>query len=137
MADACQETLLQVLRYFRSGKRLENPERLPAFVHTVCQRVSLEMIRSNARYCQLPQTEYDPPDRGTGPQGERVTRERKELVREVLAGLQEKDRDLLRRVMVEEVDRRELSKRFGVSEDYLRVLLARVLKRFRAEEKRA
>jgi len=30
--DACQETLLRVLRYFRSGKGLDNRERLPAFV---------------------------------------------------------------------------------------------------------
>src|SRR5215470_6769724 len=43
--DACQETLLRVLRYFRSGKGLDNPDRLPAFVHSVCHNVTLEMIR--------------------------------------------------------------------------------------------
>src|SRR5262249_4260833 len=37
--DACQETLLRVLRYFRSGKGLDNRERLPAFVHSVCHNV--------------------------------------------------------------------------------------------------
>ena len=131
--DACQETFLRVFHYFRSGKRLENPERLPAFVHTVCHNVTLEMIRSKTRYSQMPETGYDAPDGGAGPHGELVTRERKELVREVLGRLPEKDRDLLRLAMLEEVDKAELCRRFEVSEEYLRVLLFRARKHFRDE----
>jgi RNA polymerase sigma-70 factor, ECF subfamily len=131
--DACQETLLRVFLYFRSGKQLENPERLPAFVHTVCHNVTLEMIRSKTRYSQMPESGYDTPDSGSGPHGELVTRERKELVREILAGLPEKDRDLLRMAMLEEADKEELCKRFDASEPYLRVLLHRARTRFRDE----
>jgi RNA polymerase sigma factor (sigma-70 family) len=131
--DACQETMLRVLQYFRSGRRLENPERLPAFVHTVCHNITLEMIRSKTRYSQMPEAGYDLPDSGSGPYAELVTRERKELVREVLAGLPEKDRDLLRLAMLEEVDKAELCRRFDASEVYLRVLLFRARTRFRDE----
>jgi RNA polymerase sigma-70 factor (ECF subfamily) len=131
--DACQETLLRVFHYFRSGKRLESPERLPAFVHTVCHNVTLEMIRSKTRYSQLPETGYDPPDSGSGPHGQLVTQERKALVGDILAGLPERDRDLLRMAMLEEVDKAELCKRFDASEEYLRVLLHRARGRFRDE----
>ena len=131
--DACQETILRVFHYFRSGKRLENPERLPAFVHTVCHNVTLEMIRSKTRYNQMPESGYDLPDSGSGPHGQLVTRERQELVREILSQLPEKDRELLRLAMLEEVDRAELCKRFGASEEYLRVLLCRARMRFRDE----
>jgi RNA polymerase sigma-70 factor (ECF subfamily) len=131
--DACQETLLRVFHYFRSGKRLENPERLPAFVHTVCHNVTLEMIRSKTRYSQMPESGYDLPDNRSGPYGEMVTRERKELVRQVLARLPEKDRDLLRLALFEEADKAELCARFHVNEEYLRVLLHRARVRFRDE----
>lgn len=131
--DACQETILRVLHYFRSGKRLENPERLPAFVHTVCHNVTLEMIRSKTRYSQMPETAPDPPDIGIDPHGELITRERKELVREILAQLPEKDRELLRLAMLEEVDKAELCRRFHANEEYLRVLLYRARARFRDE----
>ena len=131
--DACQETILRVFHYFRSGKRLENPERLPAFVHTICHNVTLEMIRAKTRYSQMPETGYDPPDSASGPYGQRVTQERKELVREILASLPEKDRELLRMAMWEETDKAELCRRFDASEEYLRVLLHRARTRFRDE----
>jgi RNA polymerase sigma factor (sigma-70 family) len=131
--DACQETILRVFHYFRSGKRLENPERLPAFVHTVCHNVTLEMIRSKTRYSQMPETGYDPADNRASPHGELVTREREELVRQILTSLPERDRDLLRLAMLEEVDKAELCGRFHVNEEYLRVLLYRARMRFRDE----
>jgi DNA-directed RNA polymerase specialized sigma24 family protein len=39
--EICQETLTRVLVYFRSGKTLEVPERLPAFVYAVANNVAL------------------------------------------------------------------------------------------------
>jgi RNA polymerase sigma factor (sigma-70 family) len=131
--DACQETVLRVLEYFRSGKRLENPERLPAFVHTVCHNVTLEMIRSKTRYSQMPETGADPASAGKDPHGELVTRERQELVREILTKLPKKDRELLRLAALEETDKAELCRRFQVNEEYLRVLLYRARVRFRDE----
>ena len=50
----------------------------------------------------------------------------------MLDELPEKDRDLLRMFFLEERDKTELCKRFGVNEDYLRVLLHRAKSRFRS-----
>lgn len=129
--DACQETLFRVIRYFRSGKRLENPERLPAFIYSVCHNVTLEMIRSKGRYQQMPPTAEEAVDTAIDPEVTMVTAERKQMVAEILGQLPEKDRDLLRLVLLEEADRAEICKRFSVTENYLRVLLHRARLRFK------
>jgi RNA polymerase sigma factor (sigma-70 family) len=112
---------------------LTNPARLPAFVHSVCHNVALEMIRSKTRYRQMPETAEDPRDPAADPHDAVVTRERRQLVREILARLPKKDRDLLRLAMLEEVEKEELCRRFQVTEGYLRLLLYRARARFRAE----
>jgi RNA polymerase sigma-70 factor (ECF subfamily) len=129
--DALQETLLRVLRHFRSGKTLESPERLPAFVHSVCHNVTLEMIRSKTRHPQVSENAQEPVDRRDDAELQLVTEERKRLVREILSQLPEKDRELLRLAALEEVENAELCRRFGVTPDYLRVLLHRARLRFR------
>lgn len=128
--DACQETLLRVLRYFRSGKQLQNPASLAAFVYSVCQNVVQEMNRKLDR--QIPET-WDAAEPGASPHDALVTEERKELVWNVLARLPARERQLLRLAMIEEVDKAVLCRRFGVSEDYLRVLLYRARQCFRRE----
>ncbi len=130
--DACQETLFRVLRYFRSGKRLNDPARLPAFVHTVCANVILEMIRANHRFIQLPEDAAEPPDLRIDLHRDVVTEERKQMVREVLDELPERDRDLLGLILAEDADRAEISARFDTNEDYLRVLVHRARLRFKA-----
>ena len=130
--DACQETLLRVLKYFRSGQYLDQPERLPAFVHSVCHNVTLEMIRSRTRYTQMPENGYDCVDSRGDPDAELVTGERKRLVAEVLKRLSKKDRELLQLAVLEESDKAEICRRFHTNEEYLRVLLHRARMRFRA-----
>lgn len=131
--DAVQETLLRVLRYFRSGKGLEFPERLPAFVQSICHNVTLEMLRAKVRYRQVPENSPEPVDTSVSPELQIVTNERKRVVQQVLAQLPEKDRELLRLAMLEEVDKEELCDRLGVNSEYLRVLLYRARQRFRTE----
>ena len=131
VADACQETLLRVLKYLRSGKLLDYPERLPAFVNSVCHNVTLEMIRSQSRYGQMSPGEQEPANAWEDPELHLITKERKQLVREILAQLSKKDRDLLRQAFLAEMDKAELCMRFGVNEAYLRVLLHRARIHFR------
>jgi RNA polymerase sigma factor (sigma-70 family) len=131
VADACQETLLRVLQYLRSGKLLDYPERLPAFVNSVCHNVTLEMIRSQNRYGQMAPDEQEPASAWEDPELQLITEERKQLVREILAQLSEKDRDLLGQAFLREMDKAELCRRFGVNEAYLRVLLHRARIHFR------
>jgi len=131
--DAVQETVLRVLRYFRSGKKLEFPERLPAFVQSICHNVTLEMLRAKSRFRQVAENSPDPVDTRHSQELQVITEERKQMVRDVLAQLPVKDRELLQQAMLEDVDKEELCRRLGVDQKYLRVLLFRARQRFRAE----
>jgi RNA polymerase sigma-70 factor (ECF subfamily) len=131
VADACQETLLRVLQYLRSGKLLDYPDRLPAFVNSVCHNVTLEMMRSQRRYGQMAADDQEPASTWGDPHLHLITEERKQLVREILAQLSGKDRDLLSHAFLAEMGKAELCRRFGVNETYLRVLLHRARVHFR------
>lgn len=128
--DAVQETLLRVLRYFRSGKRMEFPERLPAFVLSTCRYVTSEMLVKLTNNPQVSPT-ADPVDPRPDAEVMAVSKDSQRIVREVLGKLTVKDRDLLHGVL-DGADNEELCSRFGVSPDYLRVLLYRARQRFRA-----
>lgn len=130
VADAYQETQLRVLQYLRSGKCLDYPERFPAFVSSVCHNVLLEMMRSRSRYAQIAVEDRTPAGPWGDPHLNLITKERKQLVREILAQLSEKDRELLS-LIFGGMDRVELCRRFGVNETYLRVLLHRATVHFK------
>lgn len=130
--DASQETFLRVLAYFRSGKTLDNPASLPGFVHTVCHNISLEFLRGHTRHSQIPENLPEPVDRSIGPEGQALSNERQAAVRRVLRELPEKDRELLRRVLLEEEDKDQVCREYQVDRGYLRVLLHRARLRFKA-----
>jgi RNA polymerase sigma-70 factor (ECF subfamily) len=129
--DAFQETFLRVLSYFRSGKTLDEPNRLPAFVHATCHNIALELLRSHTRHDQLPENQPERADAGLDPESQLVTQERKALVRRLLEELSEKDRQLLRRVFLDEEDKDSVCHEFHVDRGYLRVLLYRARQRFK------
>jgi RNA polymerase sigma-70 factor (ECF subfamily) len=129
--DASQETFLRVIRYFSSGKTLDNPASLPGFVHSVCHNVALELLRSHTRQAQLPENAPDAVDFSPGPDGQLDSCRRRELVARVLAEMSEKDRELLRRVCLDEQDKDLVCSEFHVDRGYLRVLLHRARNRFR------
>ncbi len=129
--DVSQETFLRVLRIVRLENRLNNPASLPAFVHSVCNNVMLELLRSDTRHPQIPENAPDVADPGIDPDVALVNEERKQMVRRILTSLPERDREVLRLVFLEEADKSEICRRFGVDADYLRVLLHRAKLRFR------
>jgi RNA polymerase sigma-70 factor (ECF subfamily) len=129
--DARQETFLRVLQALRKEGGLHNPERLGAFVNSVCNNVLLEAFRAAGKHGQAPE---DPPERADPSidmESELVSRERKEMVRRVLVTLPPKDRDLLRMIFLEERDKSAICEEMKVSGDYLRVLLHRAKSKFR------
>jgi len=65
------------------------------------------------------------------PDGTRQT-SRAGRVRQVLQELPGRDRDLLRAFFLEEKDKDEVCREFGVDRDYLRVLLHRAKERFKS-----
>jgi RNA polymerase sigma-70 factor (ECF subfamily) len=129
--DIRQETFLRVLNFLRSDKSMDHPERLGAYVHSVSINVMMELLRASTRHPAMPDDAHHLVDQGVNPEGEVVTRERKDLVRTVLEELPEKDRRILRAVFLEDLDKEEVCKAFEVNRDYLRVLVHRAKIRFR------
>jgi len=129
--DIRQETFLRVLNFLRSDRSLDRPERLGAYVHSVCINVMMELLRASTRHPPIPEEAQQLADRSANPEGSVVTRERKELVRSILNDLSEKDRAILRAVFLEEREKAEICDRFQVDRAYLRVLVHRAKIRFR------
>lgn len=129
--DACQETLLRVLHYFREGQRLDNPAHLPGFVLSFCHKIIQEMNRLKYRYQYLPD-DWDLPGLEPDPYAVMRKKEIQQLVWKVLKKLRQRDQELLRAVLQDE-DREEMCRQFGVTPDYLRVLLNRARAAFRKE----
>src|SRR5687768_15578763 len=58
LEDVRQETFLRVFRTLRTGE-VQQPERLGAFVNSVCNNVLFESYRANKRASQLPEEGFD------------------------------------------------------------------------------
>ena len=131
--DVRQETFARVFSVLRKDG-LRQPERLGAFVNTVCCHVLSEHYRSNSGGESL-DVEGRPelPDKGASALEIVAARQTKEKVREILLDLAPRDRSLLKAVFLDERDRDEVCREFGVERDYLRVLLHRAKQEFKTE----
>jgi RNA polymerase sigma-70 factor (ECF subfamily) len=129
--DIRQETFLRVLQVLRQKQGLEHPERLGAFVNSVCNNIILEFFKARARHPALDPDAAEPIDHSIDMDGSLLAEENKKLVRVILGELPEEDRELLRMVFLEEADRNEVCRIMNVDRGYLRVLLHRALIRFR------
>jgi RNA polymerase sigma-70 factor (ECF subfamily) len=129
--DVCQETFLRVLQVLGREGGLHHPERLGAFVNTICNNVLLEKFREAGRHSPMPDEPPDPVDTTIDLDHDIVTQERKDIVERVLAELSEKDRELLRKILLEERDKDEVCREMKVNSEYLRVLLHRARLRFK------
>jgi RNA polymerase sigma-70 factor (ECF subfamily) len=130
--DIRQETFSRFFVALRDGKILQ-PERLGAFVNSICNNVLLEHYRAGSRTDSLDDDEkpQEFPSKETDPLGILAAKETEEKVREILEQLSERDRRLLREVFLEERDKDEVCRDFGVDRDYLRVLLYRAKQSFK------
>lgn len=132
--DACQETFARVFSVLRKDGGLRQPERLGAFVNTVCNHVLFEHYRAKNGSESL-DTEGGPelPDKSASALDIVAAGQIKEKVREILLGLAPRDSSLLKAVFLDERDRDEVCLEFGVDRDYLRVLLHRAKQEFKTE----
>jgi len=132
--DVCQETFARVYSVLRKDGGLRQPERLGAFVNTVCNHVLFEQYRSAARSDSLDE-EGAPELPATGADALDIVAagQIKKKVREILLRLPERDRSLLKAVFLDERDRDEVCRQFGVDREYLRVLLHRAKQEFKVE----
>ena len=131
--DVRQETFVRVFAALQSPGGIRQPERLGAFVNSICNNVLLEHYRSSSRSDSLddePQNEL--PDPVMDVLGAVAAKQMEEKVREILDEMPERDRRILREVFLEERDKDEVCRDFGVDRDYLRVLLHRSKQSFKS-----
>src|SRR3984885_5546250 len=130
--DVRQETFARVLRVL-TEKGIHQPERLGAFVNSVCDNVLHEHQRSAYREPPAEDGVIDSiPDSAIGVVDAIATRQTQQAVREILDELSEKDRSLIKALFFEERDKDEVCCEFGVNRQYLRVLLHRAKQSFKS-----
>jgi RNA polymerase sigma-70 factor, ECF subfamily len=131
--DVRQETFARVFAALRSPGGIRQPQRLGAFVNSICNNVLLEQYRSSSRSTSIddePQNEL--PDPVTDVLGAVAAKQMEQKVREILDLMPERDRRILREVFLEERDKDEVCRDFGIDRDYLRVLLHRAKQSFKS-----
>jgi len=130
--DVRQETFTRFFAALRDGKILQ-PDRLGSFVNSICNHVLQEYYRSAPHDTSLDDDEpRDFPALTAGGLDILLTNETTNKVREILEKLPERDRRLLREIFIDERDKDEVCREFGVDREYLRVLLHRAKQAFKS-----
>jgi RNA polymerase sigma-70 factor (ECF subfamily) len=130
--DLRQETFIRVIAAVRREGGVRQPERFGAFVNSICHNVLMEYYRNSGKNQQMDDTHLEIPDKLLDLEGMLVTKEASERVRQILKGMPERDRDLLRAIFFDEKDKDIVCKEFKVDRDYLRVLLYRAKDKFKS-----
>jgi len=130
--DVRQETLTRVIATLRREGGIRQPERFGAFVNSVCKNVLREHTRAWHRTQPLQHDQLELPDRIMDLERALISQETILKVREILGEMKQRDRDLLRAIFLEEKEKDEVCREFGVDREYLRVLLHRAKERFRS-----
>jgi RNA polymerase sigma-70 factor (ECF subfamily) len=133
MEDVRQETFKRVLTLLRGKGGLRQPDRLGPFVNSVCNHVLFEHYRSQKR------TEATIDDEVATMAGREPSalslleaKDTERVVRQILNQLPERDRRLLQSVLLEERNKDEVCAEFGITREYLRVLLHRAKQSFKS-----
>jgi RNA polymerase sigma-70 factor, ECF subfamily len=129
--DLQQETFIRVIAIVRKDG-VRQPERLGAFVNSICNNVLLEHYRSCAKDQPLEDAHMDIPDKVLDLDGMLASKQSGEHVRRILDGMQKRDRELLRAIFLEEKEKDTVCKEMGVDREYLRVLVHRAKDKFKA-----
>lgn len=130
--DVRQEVFVRVFRALRSSEGVRDGRKLGSFVNSVCNNVLLESFRDREARA-MPVSEIgDVPDDTAGADDALVTAEARAQVQAVLGQMETKDAKLLSSVFLEERDKDEICREYGVDRDYLRVLLHRAKEKFRS-----
>lgn len=131
--DVRQETFARVFATIRSEQGVRQPDRLGAFVNTTCNNVLMEHYRSSARSTSIEEEEDTKiPDTSMDVVSIIAHKQMEDKVRQILDEMPERDRRLLKEVFLEEKDKDEVCRDFGVDRDYLRVLMHRAKQAFKS-----
>lgn len=134
--DVRQETLTRVIATLRRDGGIRQPDRFGAFVNSICKNVLRENDRDSRRTQPLAEDHLEIADKFVDLERALISEETKDKVREILSEMRKRDRELLRAIFLEEKDKDEICREFGVDREYLRVLLHRAKERFRSSFRR-
>ena len=131
--DVRQETFKRVLTLLRGKDGLRQPDRLGPFVNSVCNHVLFEHYRSQKR-TEATMDEVETTTAGREPSALSLleAKDTERLVRQILNRVPERDRRLLHSVLLEERNKDEVCAEFGITREYLRVLLHRAKLSFKS-----
>jgi RNA polymerase sigma-70 factor, ECF subfamily len=134
MEDVRQETFMRVLTLLRGEGGLRQPDRLGSFVNSVCNHVLFEHYRSQKRAEATIDKEVEATIAGREPSALRLleAKETERRVRQILNQVPERDRRLLHSILLEERNKDEVCAEFGITREYLRVLLHRAKLSFKS-----
>jgi len=129
--DVQQIIFARFFQNLRKENGIRDAKCLGSYVNSICNNVLLEHYRR-----RVPEQIDDPiantiPDPGKNAEQIVVDEETNRIVREILESLPERDQRILREVFLEERDKDEVCKDYGVSRSYLRVLVLRAKNKFR------
>jgi RNA polymerase sigma-70 factor, ECF subfamily len=132
--DVRQETFARVISLLRTEGGVRQAERLGAFVNSICNNVLLEHYRSNSKKESSLDEEPETVFVQQGPTALNMleTQETTATVRKILGQLTERDRNLLKAVLLDERDKDTVCAEFGISREYLRVLVHRAKQSFKS-----
>ena len=130
--DVRQETFRRVIAALRRDGAIREPERFGAFVNSICKNVLRENAREGFRNLAIQQDQSVFGNKIADLESTLISEETKQQVRDILAELKPRDRQVLRALFLEEKEKDEVCREFGVNRDYLRVLLYRAKVRFRS-----
>lgn len=131
--DLRQETFARVFSVLRGPTGMRQPDRLGAFVNSTCNNVLLEYYRSSSRDTPIEEeAETKIQDTAMDVVSIIAHKQMEQKVREILDELPERDRRVLKEIFIEERDKDDVCKDFGIDRNYLRVLLHRAKQSFRS-----
>jgi RNA polymerase sigma-70 factor, ECF subfamily len=131
--DVRQETFMRVLTLLRGKGGLRQPDRLGPFVNSVCNHVLFEHYRSQKRTEATIDDEVEATIAGREPSALSLleAKDTERVVRQILNQLPERHR-LLLQLLLEERNKDEVCAEFGITREYLRVLLHRAKQAFKS-----
>ena len=132
--DVRQETFARVLALLRTEGGIRHADRLGAFVNSICNHVLLEHYRSQSRSESSLDDEPEMVFIHREPTALNMleAKDTARIVRQILNALTEHDRRLLESVLLEERDKDAVCAEFGVTREYLRVLVHRAKQSFKS-----
>ena len=131
--DRVHDTFVIVVQAIQKGD-LREPERLMGFVRTIVRRMVAahidQAVQSRKEQAELEGGATRLVDRRATPEERIMRRQKDELIREVMGGLSERDREVLTRFYLFEQSQEQICEDMGLTDTQFRLLKCRAKARF-------